>query len=95
MLDPTHVAIPVFILTMVAEARVLHERHHGYDLRDTASSLSCGIGNLVVKGLTRGLYWGLFGWIYEHRVANLGGANIGFTVVGAGQSVCVPPPAIR
>jgi hypothetical protein len=22
-------------------------------------------------------------------------ADIGFTVVGAGQSVCVPPPAIR
>lgn len=73
MLDPTHVAIPVFIFTMAVEAWVLHKRHHGYDPRDTASSLSCGIGNLVVKGLTRGLYWGLFGWLYEHRIANLGG----------------------
>ena len=73
MLDPTHVAIPVFIVTMAVEAWVLHKRRHGYDPRDTASSLSCGLGNLAVKGLTRGLYWGAFGWLYEHRIANLGG----------------------
>ena len=72
MPDPTILAIPLFGLSMAIEAWVLHRARHGYELADTATSLSGGVGNLVVKGLTRGLWLAVFSVLYEHRVANLG-----------------------
>jgi sterol desaturase/sphingolipid hydroxylase (fatty acid hydroxylase superfamily) len=88
MLDPTHVAIPVFVVTMAVEAWVLQRRGHGYEPKDTAASLSGGVGNLVSKFLTRGLYWGVFEWLYAHRVANLGGGVGGAVALILLEDLC-------
>ena len=51
MVDLTLFAVPVFLVTMIAEAVSLrrHPEMKGYDSRDTRASLTMGIGNVVIK----------------------------------------------
>ncbi|MEO1483852.1 MAG: sterol desaturase family protein [Myxococcota bacterium] len=66
-------AIPFFILFVVLE--VLAWRRGSrvrYETRDTAASLVMGVGN-IVHGVFRGLlFGGLFWWVWEHRIFDLG-----------------------
>lgn len=62
-------ALPVFIVTMWLEWRLTRKQDvRGYWLKDTAASLSMGVGNLVVMGATKGLLLGLFIWLHQFRV---------------------------
>lgn len=67
----TVLAIPVFFLTMAIEAFVLAKRGHAYDRRDTAASLSGGVGNLLVKVPLRLVWFASMSFAYEHRVMTL------------------------
>ncbi|MEE2786564.1 MAG: sterol desaturase family protein [Myxococcota bacterium] len=61
-------AIPVFFVTMGLELRL--SRHHavqGYSLKDSAASLTMGIGNLVVMFSIKTVKFGLFLALYEFR----------------------------
>lgn len=69
--EPTVLAIPFFLLSMAIEAWVLSRRGHGYDAKDTAASLSGGVGNLVIDTLTKPLYFALLYLAYEHRFFTL------------------------
>lgn len=72
MREPTILAIPFFLLSMAIEAFVLYREGRGYHVADTATSLSGGLGSLVVKGATKVLWFGAFMWLYEHRLFDVG-----------------------
>ena len=62
-------AIPIFFLTMALEWH-LSRRHEveGYELRDSAASLSMGLGNLGVMFSVKVLKFSLFLGLYEYRI---------------------------
>lgn len=65
-------AIPVFWITMFIEWR-LTTRHEvvGYELKDSAASLTMGVGNLVTMFGGKLLIFGLYMAIYEERLFDI------------------------
>jgi sterol desaturase/sphingolipid hydroxylase (fatty acid hydroxylase superfamily) len=69
-------AIPAFVALMILE--ILWARRHagedirGYALADTRTSLSFGLANVVISGVTKLASIPLYAWVYEHRVLDLG-----------------------
>lgn len=63
-------AIPIFMLTIALEYWILQKRQHkhaiGYEPKDTAASLSMGIGNVIISALFKIVTFGALLWIYEH-----------------------------
>jgi len=88
MRDPTVLAIPIFVVTMLAEAFVLHRKGHGYEPSDTAASLSGGLGNLVSKAVTKAAWFAGFSFLYEHRVVTLGGGLAGAVALLFLEDLC-------
>ncbi len=82
------VAVPVFIACMLAEgwwtARTKREgKHKGYELRDTAASLSMGIGYLIIASIFKLVLVPAYYWAYEFRLFEIEpsvGAWIGVVV---------------
>ncbi|MCB9787607.1 MAG: sterol desaturase family protein [Deltaproteobacteria bacterium] len=66
-------AIPFFILTMLAEWGLLRHRGDlaGYALRDSAASISMGLGNVLIAAAFRVVAFGLFLLLWEHRLFEL------------------------
>jgi sterol desaturase/sphingolipid hydroxylase (fatty acid hydroxylase superfamily) len=64
----THLAIPAFLVLMAVEiawlARHRNQGHVGYTLKDTAASLTMGVGNVLItlgwKGVAFAFYLGLY-----------------------------------
>ena len=68
MPDLIHLAIPAFILLVVGEAIVGAVMHRDlYERKDTAASLTMGIGNVLVSLVSKGLVFALFTAV--HRFA--------------------------
>ncbi len=70
-------SIPAFLVAIVVE--VLWARRHaaevrGYELRDTAASLSLGLMNVGISAGAKLLSIPLFAVIYEHRIVDVGTA---------------------
>lgn len=63
-----YIAIPLFFITIVIEFLYLRERnsYKGYEPKDTVASLSMGIGNVIIGGVTKSAIVGLNFWIYEN-----------------------------
>jgi sterol desaturase/sphingolipid hydroxylase (fatty acid hydroxylase superfamily) len=64
-------AIPVFILSIVIEVlylRHLQRHQHHYQPKDTASSLSMGIGNAVTGIFSKALVFGAVTLVYQFRL---------------------------
>jgi sterol desaturase/sphingolipid hydroxylase (fatty acid hydroxylase superfamily) len=73
MADLIHLAIPAFVLLMVIEAvadAIL--RRDLYELKDSAASITMGLGNVAVNLLAKTMQLGIFGLIYRFRIFNLG-----------------------
>lgn len=65
-------AIPGFLLLLSLEAWLSHrEAKQLYEKEDTWSSLSLGIGNVVVGFATKALIFGLFTFLYRYRIFDL------------------------
>jgi sterol desaturase/sphingolipid hydroxylase (fatty acid hydroxylase superfamily) len=65
-------AIPVFVLLLSLEAWFSYrENRHLYETRDTFSSLSLGIGNVIIGFVTKVAIFGLFTFLYKFRLFNL------------------------
>jgi len=88
MNDPTVYAIPVFILTMLIEAFVLFRGGNPYDAKDTAASLSGGIGVLVTGGLMKGATLALYGAIYTHRLFDIGTGALAWALLVPLEDLC-------
>jgi sterol desaturase/sphingolipid hydroxylase (fatty acid hydroxylase superfamily) len=66
-------AVPAFLGLMLVEWFVTRRRGmDAYEGRDTAASLSMGIGNQIVAIAAHGLTFGLMLFLYEHRFFELG-----------------------
>jgi sterol desaturase/sphingolipid hydroxylase (fatty acid hydroxylase superfamily) len=68
-----HLAIPGFLLLVLLEAvfdAVM--RRDLYEARDTAASLSMGIGNVVVNLVAKGMQFAIFSFVYQFRTFELG-----------------------
>lgn len=66
-------AIPGFLLLLIAEAvAAAMMRRDLYQVKDTAASLTMGIGNVIIGLFTKALMFGLFTWLYQFRLFNPG-----------------------
>ena len=70
-MDPTVLAIPVFLTTMAFEAFVLSRQGASYELKDWGASLSGGLGSLVVKAGLGGLLYAAFYGVWQHRLFDI------------------------
>jgi sterol desaturase/sphingolipid hydroxylase (fatty acid hydroxylase superfamily) len=90
-------AIPAFIVLMVLEglwarrARRDAEtaaRVRGYTPHDTATSLTMGIGNVIIAGFTKGASYLVMVWLYEHRVLTLGHGVLAWVLLFFAEDLC-------
>ena len=68
--DPVTLATPFFIVAVIAEillARFAKTRTH-YEARDTAASLTMGLGSTVVGVMTGGVVAAATLWAWSHRI---------------------------
>lgn len=67
-------AIPVFILTVIIEAYIIHKQNKkNYHIKDGYTSILMGLGNVFVSLLTNGFTLFIFYYIYENfRIFTLG-----------------------
>lgn len=83
-------AIPLFILSMVVEAMWArrHPETRGYELRDSAASITMGLLSLFVGAAAKLLSLPFFAFLYEHRVADLGGAWWSWVLLLFAEDLC-------
>ena len=69
-------AVPAFIILIVLEAWALRSRAdvRGFEVRDTAASLTMGIGNVVVATITKATTLGLYLLVHQYALFDLGHA---------------------
>jgi sterol desaturase/sphingolipid hydroxylase (fatty acid hydroxylase superfamily) len=73
MHDLVQYAIPAFLLLLIAEAvfdAVM--RRELYEYKDTAASLTMGIGNVLISLLTKAMVFGIFTWLHRFAIFPLG-----------------------
>ena len=67
-----HLAIPGFVLLLVAEMVFdTIEKRGLFETKDTISSLAMGIGNVLVGLITKGLIFAVYLWVYQFRLITL------------------------
>ena len=74
-------SIPAFLVLIALEVLWAH-RHpeaKGYEKRDTAASLSMGVLNVIISAGAKFLTIPLFALVYEHRIADLGRPDEGWS----------------
>jgi sterol desaturase/sphingolipid hydroxylase (fatty acid hydroxylase superfamily) len=73
MPDLIQLAIPAFILLLVTEAIVdAWMRRDLYEPKDTAASLTMGVGNVVVGLVSKGLVFAIFTWVHKFAIFPIG-----------------------
>ncbi|MEM1128708.1 MAG: sterol desaturase family protein [Bacteroidota bacterium] len=72
MPDLIHFAIPAFVLLLVAEAifSALDQREL-YEAKDTAASLSMGLGNVAVNLVAKGVVFALYLGVYQFHLFDI------------------------
>jgi sterol desaturase/sphingolipid hydroxylase (fatty acid hydroxylase superfamily) len=94
-LDPTVVAIPLFIVAMLVEAIVLRKRRAqaaaaatagplGYEKVDTRMNLAIGIGSLLTVGLLNVVALLIAEALWSYRLVDLGTGVVAWTVAIVG-----------
>jgi sterol desaturase/sphingolipid hydroxylase (fatty acid hydroxylase superfamily) len=71
--DPVTLAIPVFVLAIVAEITLARagKLRARYEVRDTAASLAMGLGSNLAGLLVGGLVLAASVWVYQHRLFDI------------------------
>ncbi len=73
MPDLIQLAIPAFILLLVTEAIVdAWMRRDLYEPKDTAASLTMGVGNVVVGLVSKGMVFAIFTWVHKFAIFPIG-----------------------
>jgi sterol desaturase/sphingolipid hydroxylase (fatty acid hydroxylase superfamily) len=73
MPDLIELAIPAFILLMAMEAVAdAIMRRDLYELKDSAASISMGLGNVAVNLFAKTMQFGIFTFLYRFRIFHLG-----------------------
>jgi sterol desaturase/sphingolipid hydroxylase (fatty acid hydroxylase superfamily) len=82
-------SIPAFALLLGAEAWAARGRRlRGYELKDTAASLSMGLGNLAISVFSKIIAVGLYVLCYEHRVLDLGTSALAWVLLFPLEDLC-------
>lgn len=81
LIEPTVLAIPFFVLSMLVEGYVLYRQGRPYDAKDTTASLSGGVGNLLLDLATKPLYFAALYVAYEHRFLTLEAGVVTFAAL--------------
>jgi len=87
-------AIPAFLVLMVVEIlwarRAVAEQAplRGYELRDTATSLTMGIVNVVISGFTKVATYAILVWLYQYRVVTLGTGVLAWVLLFFAEDFC-------
>ena len=74
MKDIIYYAIPFFIISIVVEVfyyRFLHRRQEHYNTKDTVSSLSMGIGNVITGLVSKVVVFSSIVLVYNYRIFSL------------------------
>lgn len=75
MLDLIHLAIPAFIVLILLEAIAdAIMRRHLYEVKDSAASITMGLGNVAINLVAKSMQLGIFAVLYRLRLFNLGTA---------------------
>ena len=88
--EPTLYAIPIFLVTLVAEPRLLARARAGgrdvlgYERRDTWASLGLGIGSLVFVSFVNLAIFEFARRLWGHRAFDLGHGAVGWSVAMVG-----------
>lgn len=83
------IAIPVFVITMVLECRLArHDDERGYEARDSAASLSMGLGYLAIQTVMKTLHVAFFLWLYEHRLFTLEQSAVTWLMLLVADDLC-------
>jgi sterol desaturase/sphingolipid hydroxylase (fatty acid hydroxylase superfamily) len=70
--DPVQIAVPFFILLIIIEMVAVKRGARGaYDWRDSATSLTMGMGSTLAGLLSAGVVAGLAFWFWEHRLFDI------------------------
>ena len=73
MVNLIHLAIPGFILLVVAEAVFdAIMRRDLYEAKDTAASLTMGVGNVIVNLVAKTMQFGLYTFLYRFAIFPIG-----------------------
>jgi len=73
MPDLIQLAIPAFVLLLIAEAFVdALLRRDLYEVKDTAASITMGVGNVAVNLVAKTMQYGIFNLIYRWRIFDPG-----------------------
>jgi sterol desaturase/sphingolipid hydroxylase (fatty acid hydroxylase superfamily) len=66
--DLIHYAIPAFVLLLLTEVVVtaVHQKDY-YERKDTLSSLSMGVGNVIIGLLGKVIVYGAYSLVYDYR----------------------------
>lgn len=88
MNEPTVLAIPFFVLTLVIEAFVLYRQGKAYEPWDTAASLSGGLGSLVTKALFKGVTFAVYSWLWEFRLFDPGTGVLAWVLLVPLEDLC-------
>jgi sterol desaturase/sphingolipid hydroxylase (fatty acid hydroxylase superfamily) len=68
-----HYAIPFFIILMVVEVIVgAIEKRELYEIKDSASSISMGLGNVIIGLVAKVIVFGSYSFMYQFRLFDLG-----------------------
>ena len=90
MPDPVLYSIPLFVIAVVTEA--VWARHRpgikGYEKRDATASMTMGLLAVIITAFAKLLSIPFFFVLYDHRIANLGGAWWSWIVLLLGEDLC-------
>jgi len=83
-------SIPIFIIAVATEAVWARHRPRikGYEKRDTAASMTMGLLSVFVTGFAKLLSIPFFIVLYDHRLADLGGAWWSWIVLLFAEDLC-------
>jgi sterol desaturase/sphingolipid hydroxylase (fatty acid hydroxylase superfamily) len=83
-------AIPFFALTVLLEATVAAKRRDivGYQLRDSAASISMGIGNVILSSLAKVAIIPLYVFLQRFAVFDLGHSPLLFIALIVSEDFC-------
>ncbi len=86
-------SIPAFIVLMGLELAWTRARRHGppirgYELRDSATSLTLGLGNVAISAGTKLGSLALFTWLYQHRLLDLGTGLAAWVAIFFAEDLC-------
>ncbi len=88
--DPVTLAIPAFVLLILIEALIgrFAPKKSNYEMKDSAASLTMGLGNFAIGLVNFGLIGSVFLWVHEFRLFDIGYQWWAFVLILFAEDFC-------